>query len=116
MFVNCPVEPSGVVTSNGRMLSGSPKGSFGVVGRIATMMSSSGFMRTVSFQPTSFGSGFRIAPSQPTRLMTCTLNRWKWIACVSTPLCVIFQIWVPSPRLGGAIDADGAMNSVVGSM
>ena len=35
-------------------------------------------------------------PSQPTRLMIWTSNRWKWIGWVSTPLCVIFQIWEPS--------------------
>ena len=45
----------------------------------ATMMSSSGFIRTVSFQPSSLASGGLIVPSQPTRLITCTLNRWKWI-------------------------------------
>ena len=39
------------------MLSGTPKGSLGAIGRKATMMSSSGFIRTVSFQPSSLGSG-----------------------------------------------------------
>ena len=78
------------------MLSGTPKGSLGATGRKATMMSSSGFIRTVSFQPSSLGSGGLTTPSQPTRLITCTLNRWKWIEWVSTPLWVIFQIWVPS--------------------
>ena len=38
--------------------------------------------------------------SQATRLSTCTSYRWKWIGCVSTPLWVIFQIWVPSVRRG----------------
>ena len=56
-------------------------------------MSSSGFIRTVSFQPSSLVSGGLTAPSQPTRLITCTLNRWKWMKWVSTPLCVIFQSW-----------------------
>ena len=60
------------------------------------MVSSSGLMRTVSFQPSSLASGLRMIPSQPTRLITCTSYRWKWIGCVSTPLCVIFQICVPS--------------------
>ena len=60
------------------------------------MVSSSGLMRTVSFQPSSLASGGRMIPSQPTRLRSCTSKRWKWIGCVSTPLCVIFQIWVPS--------------------
>ena len=36
--------------------------------------------------------------SQVTRLRICTSYRWKWIGCVSTPLCVIFQICVPSSR------------------
>ena len=60
------------------------------------MVSSSGLIRTVSFQPSSVGSGSRMAPSQPTRLIDCTSNRWKWIGWVSTPLWVIFQICVPS--------------------
>ena len=46
----------------------------------------------VSFQPSSLASGGDV-PSQSTRLITCTSNRWKWIGWVSTPLCVIFQIW-----------------------
>ncbi len=60
----------------------------------------------VSFQPTSLGSGGLTVPSQPTRLISCTLTRWKWTGWVSTPLWVIFQIWV-SPSL---------MFSVTGSM
>ena len=36
--------------------------------------------RTVSFQPSSSASGGLMAPSQPTRLITWTLNRWKWMA------------------------------------
>ena len=96
-FVKPTVEPSGIVGSSGRMLSGTPNGSFGAIGRRATMQSSNGFIRTVSFQPSSFGSGGFTTPSQSTRLISCTLKRWKWIGCVSTPLWVIFQIWVPSP-------------------
>ena len=81
------------------------------------MTSSSGFIRTVSFQPSSLGSGGLIAPSQPTRLITCTLNRWKWMAWVSTPLCVIFQIWVPSVSDPiWVARPDGLMISVGGSM
>ena len=37
--------------------------------------------------------------SQVTRLSTCTSYRWKWIGCVSTPLWVMRQIWVPSVAL-----------------
>ncbi len=57
-----------------------------------------------------------MAPSQPTRLITCTLNRWKWIVCVSTPLCVIFQICVPSPSVTGPTAPESVMTSVAGSM
>jgi hypothetical protein len=66
------------------------------MGRIATMVSSSGLTLAVSFQPSSFASGFLTIPSQPTRFRSCTSNRRKWIGCVSTPFCVIFQICVPS--------------------
>ena len=38
----------------------------------ATIVSSSGLMRTVSFQPSSVGSGLRTMPSQPTRLSNWT--------------------------------------------
>ena len=78
------------------MLFGTSKGSVGMIGRRATMVSSSGLTRTVSFQPSSFASGGMMMLSQVTRLRTCTSYRWKWIGCVSTPLCVIFQICVPS--------------------
>src|SRR5450759_2535242 len=62
--------PSGIVGSRERTLSGSGKGTTGVMGCRATRMSSSGFIRTVSFQPASLASIARIEPSQPTRLMT----------------------------------------------
>ena len=78
------------------MLSGTSNGSVGTIGRRATMVSSSGLTRTVSFQPSSVGSGGMMMLSQVTRLITCTSYRWKWIGWVSTPLWVIFQIWVPS--------------------
>ena len=78
------------------MLFGTSNGSAGTIGRSATIVSSSGLMRTVSFQPSSDGSVGMMMLSQVTRLRSWTLNRWKWIGCVSTPLCVIFQIWVPS--------------------
>ena len=59
-----------------------------------------------------------MAPSQPTRLITCTLNRWKWMACVSTPLWVIFQICVPSLAMPTERrrSAEFVMISVGGSM
>ena len=103
----CPVsgsnvligEPTGMDGSIGRMESGSLNGRTGICGRRATMVSSSGCMRTVSFEPISPGSGAYFAPSQPTRLTSCTSNRWKCTGWLSTPLCVIFQICVPSPRV-----------------
>ena len=96
VLLNMSGLPSGIIGFSGRMLSGRPNGIFGMIGRIATIVSSSGLIRTVSFQPSSFASGLRTMPSQPTRFRSCTSNRWKWIGCVSTPLCVIFQICVPS--------------------
>ena len=52
-------------------------GTSGVIGRKATIASSSGFMMTVSFHPISWPKGGLTMPSQPTRLMSCILNRWK---------------------------------------
>ena len=80
------VAVDGLVTSIERTLSGNPNGTFGATGRRATIASSSGFIRTVSFQPNSFGSGGFTMPSQPTLFMSWTLNKWKWMAWVSTPL------------------------------
>ena len=91
-----PLAPMGIMGLSGRLLSRIPNGSVGAIGRTATIVSSSGLTRTVSFHPSSVGSGGMMMLSQVTRLMTCTLYRWKWSGCVSTPLCVIFQIWVPS--------------------
>src|SRR5664279_2038841 len=68
------VPPSGQVGSSRRTLSGTGKGTLGTIGLIATIASSSGFILTVSFQPSSLASGGRTAPSQPTRLISCTLN------------------------------------------
>ncbi len=45
-----------MVGSSGRTLLGTAKGNVGIFARIATMISSSGFIRTVSFQPSSLGS------------------------------------------------------------
>ena len=100
MLVKPMPEPSGMAGLSGRRLSGMPKGSFGGVGRSATIVSSSGLVRMVSFQPSSFASGGRICPSQPTRFTSCTSKMWKWTGWVSTPLCEIFQSCVPSPRGG----------------
>jgi len=68
-------------------------------------MSSSGCIRMDSFQPSSSGSGGRMAPSQPTRFTTCRFIRWKWMVWVSTPLWVIFQI----------CGLESSRNSVAGS-
>ena len=91
-----PLAPSGIIGFRRRSLFGTPNGSSGMIGRIATMVSWSGLTRTVSFQPSSWGSVAMMLLSQATRLRTWTSYRWKWIGCVSTPLWVIFQIWVPS--------------------
>ena len=44
----------------------------GMIGLSATMVSSSGLIRTVSFQPSSVASGLRMMPSQPTRFSNWT--------------------------------------------
>ena len=106
----------GSVGSIGRQLSPSLNGSFGVEGRIAMITSSSGFIRRVSFQPSSFGSGGLIAPSQPARLTSWTSIRWKWMAWVSTPLWVIFHNCVPSLVLPTGVPmSEGLNTSVTGS-
>ena len=71
------VSPAGIVGSIRRVLLGTLKGSSGATGLKATMVSSSGFVLTVSFQPSSLASGGMSMPSQATRLMSCTLYRWK---------------------------------------
>ena len=50
-------ESIGMAGLSGRRLLGMPKGSAGARGRTATMVSISGLILTVSFQPSSFGSG-----------------------------------------------------------
>ncbi len=62
---------------SGRMAFGRSNGTVGTIGRMAMMMSSSGFIRTVSFQPSSLGSGVMMMLSQVTRFNTCTSYRWK---------------------------------------
>jgi len=96
VFLNPIVKPSGSIGLSGRSLLVTSNGKTGMIGRSATIVSSSGLIRSVSFQPSSLASGGRMMPSQPTRLMTWTSKRWKWIGCVSTPLWVIFQSCVPS--------------------
>jgi hypothetical protein len=89
-------KPAGAIGFSGLTLFGTSNGIVGMMGRSATIVSSSGLILTVSFQPSSSGSGGMMMLSHVTRLITCTFHRCQWIGCVSTPLCVIFQIWVPS--------------------
>ena len=97
------MNPSGIIGLSSRMAFGSSHGSSGMIGRSATIVSSSGLIRTVSFQPSSVASTCLRLLSQATRLRTWTSYRWKWIGCVSTPLCVIRQICDPSAadEIGG---------------
>ena len=60
---NPAVEPVGIIGLRLRMEFGSSNGTWGTMGRRATMVSSSGLMRTVSFQPISFGSGGITGPA-----------------------------------------------------
>ena len=78
--------PGGAIGLSRRMLLGISNGSTGMIGRRATIVSSKGETRTVSFQPSSVLSGGMMMLSHVTRLSTWTLNRWKWIGWVSTPL------------------------------
>jgi len=64
--------PSGKAGFIGRTLLGTSKGTSGMIGRRATIVSSSGLTRTVSFHPISLFSGRRFMPSQPTLLSNCT--------------------------------------------
>ena len=48
--------PSGIIGLRGRMLFGTSNGNVGTIGRSATIVSSSGLVRMVSFQPSSDGS------------------------------------------------------------
>ena len=64
-------------------------GSLGKVNCMITVVTSPGFIRTVSFQPISLasgGNGFPTnvmpvegSPVNACRWMICTLTRWKWI-------------------------------------
>ena len=99
-LLNPVAAPCGIIGFSMRTLFGRSNGRLGTTGRKATIVSSRGLIRTVSFQPSSVGSGGMMMLSQVTRLISCTSKAWKWIGCVSTPLCVIFQIWVPSVARG----------------
>ena len=76
-----------------------PEGHGGSTGRTAIVTDSSGSTRTVSFQPSSPGSGGRASPSRRARCRTCTSNPSNVTLCETVPSCVIRQIWVPSPEL-----------------
>ena len=67
-----PLAPIGIIGFNGRTLFGTPNGRVGTIGRTATIVSSSGLTRTVSFQPSSVGSGGMMMLSQVTLLRTWT--------------------------------------------
>ena len=95
-MLNPIVQCSGIIGFSVLTLLGNSNGTYGMMGRRATIVSSSGLILRVSFQPNSLGSGGMMMPSHVTRLITCTFHRCQWIGCVSTPLCVIFQICVPS--------------------
>src|SRR5512137_399824 len=95
-LLNMAVEPSGIIGLSGRMALGNSQGTSGMIGLTATMVSSSGATRTVSFQPNSVWSGGMMMLSQVTRLINCTSYRCQWMGCVSTPLWVMRQICVPS--------------------
>jgi len=72
MLLNPTVEPAGIIGFSRRMLFGISNGSFGITGRRATMVSSSGLTRTVSFHPSSLASGGMMMLSHVTRLITWT--------------------------------------------
>ena len=73
-------------------------------------------MRSVSFQPSSPGSGARASPSRCARASTWTLKAPKWMLCDSVPSCVMRHTCVPSPTRGAVARAAPATNSVAGSM
>ena len=72
-----PIGESGaMVGSRYRTLSGTVNGTVDALGRRATIASSPGFTRKVSFQPVSLASGGRmVMPSAAMRLINCTLKR-----------------------------------------
>ena len=82
---------------------GTVKGTDGRLNCISTRVTWPGFMRTVSFQPSSFGSGAMAAPCKfgapPAYCLTlkaclestCTFTKWKWMGCVSPVRLTISQ-------------------------
>ena len=60
------------------MLLGTSKGTMGMIGRRAMIVSSSGLTRMVSFQPSSDASGGMMMLSHVTLFRIWTLKRWKW--------------------------------------
>ena len=84
------------------VLDGTVNGALGKSNFMITVVTSPGFMRTVSFQPRSSGAGGAAAPLKVEtplyrlalklcREMICTLTRWKWIGCVSPVRFAICQ-------------------------
>ncbi len=72
MLLKSLVEPAGSIGFRLWMAFGTSHGTWGTIGRSATMVSSSGLMRTVSFQPSSLGSVGMMMLSHVTRLRICT--------------------------------------------
>src|SRR5674476_625934 len=75
MLLNAAVEPVGIIGLRLRIEFGTSHGTCGTIGRRATMVSSSGLIRTVSFQPSSDGSVGMMMLSQVTRFRTWTSYR-----------------------------------------
>ncbi len=71
-LLNIAVDPCGIIGLSGRTAFGTSNGTLGTTGRSATIVSSSGLIRTVSFQPSSLASGGMTMLSHVTRLSTCT--------------------------------------------
>ena len=72
MLLNRFVAPVGIIGFRLRIALGTSNGTCGTIGRRATMVSSSGLTRMVSFQPSSPGSVGMMMLSHVTRLSICT--------------------------------------------
>ncbi len=72
MLKNIAPEPRGIIGLSGRTELGTSKGTCGMIGRSATMVSSRGLIRTVSFHPFSLASFGMMMLSHVTRLSTWT--------------------------------------------
>ena len=66
------MSPNGIIGLRGRTAFGTSNGTFGMIGRRATIVSSSGLIRTVSFQPSSLGSVGMMMLSHVTRFTIWT--------------------------------------------